>query len=390
MRNEAKRQTLIATTTLLGLALVGCGSEPISDLLGEHSAAVSAPLLSSAVKVAAPYAGTAGGALDVPSCYARSIWDMQRFGDRIYLGAGDSYFNSGATTVWSLTAPGGAVATQPELVVDDEMVLRFRHYGNTLYIPGIDATESWDFGNVYAHDGTSWIKHRSVPGALHVLDVAELDGKLYAYSTDDRADGRIHVSSDAGQTWQLLSRKLTAGVLLPMADRLLIFGYTQQGKLQVFMDGKVTTGRADLYPHTTEGNLRPPRLVRYKGTALYVAETLTRIEPAAPLLALSDRNRDPQVKFFGGAAPESVRDILVEGDTVYVLTARRNGDQFAGAVYSSTDLVSWTQLASLTVPAVPTSFELLDGAFYVGLGTEGLVYEDTTPEVEAGSIWRLE
>lgn len=85
---------------------------------------------------------------------------------------------------------------------------------------------------------------------------------------------------------------------------------------------------------------------------------------------------------------QNVRDIVVRGKDVYVLTASVEDDNFNGAIYFSPDLRKWNILAEFSVPALPYSLELLDNSFYVGLGNRD--YLQGYADVESGSIYKVE
>lgn len=90
--------------------------------------------------------------------------------------------------------------------VQEQGVTTMRQVGGALYIPGTDAMESWDLGNVYrsADRGETWKKLRSIPVGVHVWDVCGWRGKLYASTgsvRDGKGYGAVCVSTDQGQTW---------------------------------------------------------------------------------------------------------------------------------------------------------------------------------------------
>ena len=93
-------------------------------------------------------------------CIARSVWDMHYYDGGIYIGYGDLRANRGPIDVWSLDAGGSFTK---EYTVDEEQVSIFRTYDGKLFIPGTDAMEPWDYGNLYVKDGGVWQKLRTIP-----------------------------------------------------------------------------------------------------------------------------------------------------------------------------------------------------------------------------------
>jgi hypothetical protein len=376
---------------LISLALVvaGCGPDD-SVALGEVSplvAAGSPP--NGAVQIADPYRARYP-ANTVADNYARSIWDMHVFEGRVFVGAGDYWNNRGPVGVWSIGDDGAVTDTRLEIVVDEEMVDRFIDADGTLYIPGKDATEGWDFGNFYFKQAGTWHKRRTIPNGLHVLDLAVFQGSLYVTMSDARR-GAVLESTDFGESWHPLSRHHGVnGMLASTPTELLIFGnplasYSAQG-LREYHGTK-------LAPASAMGG--PSRVTPFKGGVLYLAALLPMFDAPAPLLYL----RRPDASYvalhtLAGETVTSVRDVRVEGGTAYVLAARRNAANstapFIGQVFATEDVITWRKVAEFTVPAPPYSLARLGGRFYIGLGNEGWFVTDTTLEPASGTIWRVE
>lgn len=118
---------------------------------------------------------------DTLHSFARSVWDLHNFAGRIYVGGGDWINNQGPVSVWSFAGENSGLNSQfrKEITVDDESADRFRTCAGRLVVPGIDATESWSFGNIYIKEAGQWHKRRTVPNARHVFDAAFFADKLY-------------------------------------------------------------------------------------------------------------------------------------------------------------------------------------------------------------------
>ncbi len=135
--------------------------------------------------------------------------ELKVFRDKLYIGYGDYGVNTGPTDV--LTYDLLKEEFGKEFTVDEEAIDRFVVLDGKLVIPGVDATESWDFGNVYVQTETGWRKHRTVPRGLHVFDLASYRKKWYAGigsnfefgKGEPPAFGAILSSADEGATWGL-------------------------------------------------------------------------------------------------------------------------------------------------------------------------------------------
>jgi hypothetical protein len=162
------------------------------------------------------------------------------------------------------TATGSVFTYDPEtnqwqkvFTVNDEGLVRLEVYGDRLYVPGYDANDGgWDLGNIYVHDGTTWIEHRTVPRAIHEYGMAVYHDRLYVsadifdpappgMTVDEAGDkglidvyGRVVSSGDGGLTWREEYRGprpgQDVGFMTVWHDRLIL---NAQGDLVAF-DGK--------------------------------------------------------------------------------------------------------------------------------------------------------
>lgn len=137
----------------------------------------------------------------------RPINHLFGFEGRCYLGYGDYGLNTGPTHVLSFDPKTGDFAQ--EFTCDEDAIVRYRVLGGQLASPGVDATESWDAGNVYLREGGKWAKHRALAGAVHVFDLADFGGAWYAAAAsvvkdgpDAVSAGTVYRSDDRGTTWK--------------------------------------------------------------------------------------------------------------------------------------------------------------------------------------------
>ena len=342
------------TAIIFVLIISGCGDE---STLTTHEKNMGLTL-STAVPIADPYRQTYPKD-DANDNYARSIWDMQAYDGRVYIGSGDLVYNRGPVQVWSFTESGGAVDFQKEILVDEEEVARFRVSGGKLLIPGLDSKESWDWGNFYYKENGAWTKKRTVPNGLHVWDVAVLGDELFASVTTQAGYSTLR-SKDFGNTWSVLGPPPAAtGIMASVDDKLFIFTWM---KLYVLQGGQVSDFQRI--------HANPDRTESFKGGALYANSSIC---PLSPLYYLPNPAAIEQKIHFG---PSSVVDVIVNGNTVYVLTAeqKQGRKQYAGRIFSSSDLANWNKEAEFAVSAMPLSFEMLNGTFYVGLGSDSFLF----------------
>lgn len=184
-----------------------------------------------------------------------TITTITDFQDKLYVGS---------CTRPTLTATGSVFIYEPEtnqwqeaFRVNDEGLVRLEVYGDRLYIAGPDANDGgWEFGNIYLHDGQTWVEHRTVPRAIHLHGLAVYGDRIYVsgaildpppagYSLGDAYEeglincyGRVLSSGDGGLTWREDYRsplpRPGIGPLMTFGDRLILNAY---GDLLIF-DGR--------------------------------------------------------------------------------------------------------------------------------------------------------
>ncbi|MFC2081727.1 hypothetical protein ACFLR0_00920 [Candidatus Bipolaricaulota bacterium] len=364
---------------------------------------------------------------------ARSVYDLQAWHGRLYIGAGEREMNAGPVPVVSYDpAPG---QFDEEFVVDEEVILDYVACGERLYIPGSDATESWDSGNIYFHDGAGWTKRRTLDGAIHVFDAAEFDGLLFAsgmaVTSQDPllGGGAIYVSKDLGESWEreLWLATGIAGLdvydpirpdvsgfteLLEFNGKLYAYGFGlphlyvyEEGEGFVYVDVDLFPGvltrtgmTCDSLP-ATEALIAPPdttakewgriyeelgiciqgrihapveygqRLV-YVGRTDYIGHLNFHSVDDHYLFAASQFQPEMIEQLQMPLPDQAPRDLLVLQDMLYMLTTRQRGDEFETRIYTTTDLRNWEEVASFEFDAPAYSFEYLSGWIYIGFGGE--------------------
>ncbi|MCP4402327.1 MAG: hypothetical protein GY801_34105 [bacterium] len=371
----------------------------------------------------------------VESIYARNIWDLQVYNNRLYLGAGNSS-NVG-------TAPNAGPVPllfwnpdtrrfQQEFMVNDEQIDRYVVLDDQLVIPGHDARQNWTYGNVYRlQPGAYWRKFRTIPGALHVYDITRSRNALFAgFGTvtpvpggDDpySPESAVAVSQDEGKTWHVMKAGgmriyafLHVDGLLYATDLFLTRERLQQDDIPIQTDRY-----APVYQVTAE-----PRLIRrpdLDAAAISPGLELKDKQAAKVVKPLTFRGRavyiggyvhnDHQFWPFGLYSASSLKigerdvrrlslprgmrpwDLLLRDTSLYVLLNGKTRTGWQVRVLVTSDLTIWTEALRFNAPAFARSFELLQGDFYFGLGSEVRNPRDWTPDElhpATGDILRVE
>jgi hypothetical protein len=141
---------------------------------------------------------------DIPSHWG--LWDLQLWHDRIYLAHGDWIVNTGPVRMIYFDVKSERFIHDEEFVADEEAIERFRVFDDLLIAPGSDSMGEWDYGNFYSKAlGEPWVKHATIPGAIHAWDIARFEGAFIAtgrIAFGDASYGTLWVSRDEGNSWE--------------------------------------------------------------------------------------------------------------------------------------------------------------------------------------------
>jgi hypothetical protein len=324
---------------------------------------------------------------------ARTVHALQAHEGRIYVGTGEWADNRGPVTIWSFLPPAAAEQARLDsaFTVDDESVDRFRVIDGILFVPGIDAMEPWDLGNLYSKDHGGWKKYRTIPNGVHVLDVASFSGRLYV-TTGTNTGAELFASEDGGLTWQRVEGPGAADFrfheIAPLRDRLLVTsGNTITGLYQV-RDRVLERLVVPLWPNTDQilfqaafGGPIVERLARHGDGVIYTGEVSQGFRPLMVL-----RDLDLGAEMVSLFANREVRDIVVEDERAYVLSVSPSTSGHGGEVHASADLIHWERLASFDTPALPKSLAVLQGQIFVGLGVLDRWQQEARPPLTAEAI----
>ena len=319
---------------------------------------------------------------DASDCHGRSVWDLELHRDRIYVGIGAG----GPVEIWSFDPAIDAQSFEEETTVDEESVEVLRSIDGKLYVPGTNATESWDLGNLYIKEADEWRKLRTVPNGIHVLGIVRHDGKLFV-TTGTEPGPALFESDDEGRTWKRYGvtesdgrwdwRFYEVGVL---GNGLLLT--VLQEYFYYFLDGEITRVICPVFPGLVSEYTAPVRVTAFKDGLVYAAGEWWHTGTPKPLYFIT--NVHAGASAIAGFEDRSVRDIVVREGTCFVLTSTKVGDGYVGEILSTPDLTDWTRLARFHSHAMAQSLEVSGDRFFVGMAT---LREVSSPQ--AGNIYEL-
>ncbi|DAB28311.1 MAG: hypothetical protein A2513_08825 [Sulfurimonas sp. RIFOXYD12_FULL_33_39] len=335
---------------------------------------------------------------DGEAAYSRNVWDLQVYNDKLFIGAGNSANegpskNSGNVELHVYNPK--TLKFNKETTIYDDQIDIFKLLDDKLFIPGHDATGSWNFGNFYLRvDNQKWMMYRNIPKALHVYDLAYKDKKLFA-GVGLYEGAAVGITKDLGKNWEII--KLGSSRVysfLQIGDELFAlkkFKHTSkpyfsvaQYKNKNFVP-RYDISIYDMFPSTKFDikYSRATRIISFDDKAIYLGAYKYNSHQTKPFglyyTILKNGNLySKRVKLKDGYIP---RDIIKRDDTIYVLSSKsvKENTEIEVLEFKTDDLTKYKKLFSFEYPTFARSFELLDGAFYFGMGCD----------VDEGDIWKM-
>jgi len=319
--------------------------------------------------------------------YARNIWDMQLYDGKIYLGAGNSSNegpaqNAGRVYVVSLDPKRDTFSFEYE--VAEEQIDLFKVYGDILYIPGHDATQKWDFGNIYRKFENRWYKSRTLPHALHVYDLVIKNDKVFT-AIGLNNHGSVFISDKKAQSWEELSQgKGRVYSFLEVGDELFAtktFKPTDIRTLSVtewlHKENKFST-RFDLntlkiFPDTKfhKRNIKIIKPLKFdENSTFYIGAYQYNDHQNLPFGFYKLELHNKMLKSSKILLPKNStpRDSIKRENNLYILTNTNTHVEVFKA--SKENNFTLHKIISFKYPTFARSFEELNGCFYFGMGSE--------------------
>ena len=321
-----------------------------------------------------------------PKVYARNIWDMHAFGNKIYFGSGNSSNvgpapNSGPAVLWSYDVTKREFIN--EFTTTDEQIHLIREFDNELYIPGHDSRGSWGWskGSFYRLEGGVWKSYDLIPNAIHVYDIYKWKGKLFAAIGPQSPSKAVQLSTDGGLTWRdATNTNSRIYTLFPLSDNLWTSnGITSYSAYDDFFSMPSPP------VSTSSFGARIERATVFDGQTVFISGKTDNDHQYLPLelRCAGDVYTINQLNLPVGALP---RDILVKGKQLYVLiSTKTDNNMYRNTVLATSSLsslsVEWIELFHFTEESFARSFEYLNSVFYFGLGCETDILSPATGNI---------
>lgn len=373
----------------------------------------------------------------------RTIWDMEIWDGKILFGIGNQATNPGPIALWLFDPNRNEFRT--EFTVDEEWIGSFRIQGDTIYIPGSDSTESWDFGSIYRNDGSGWEKLHTIPWMVHVMDVAEHEGRLFVIGTCVFPEGNgttavAYSSLDDGVSWERIDFALDDEAserfgssfldefpgnlfsrLLEFGGELLVYGDLMPW-LAVFREGRFEISVTHPYPEVlsvrgvpcrdapTDAVIQPieervqflncwqpcassslHRTAQFRGGLIYTLLGYRCINPACPresfgIQYMTEVSSSGIVSVDTPNVNAQVVDVCVSDGWLYSLLNQSFGALQLVQIWRTDNLCEWDCVMSATSATAASSFAVVGDDIYIGLGE---ITEDSGLPLNYGDVFRL-
>jgi hypothetical protein len=337
--------------------------------------------------------------------YARNVWDMQLYNNRIYLGHGNCVNfgpnpNAGPISIFYYDLVQMKFVKQ--YTTSEEQLENYKILDGQLYLLGRDPKEDWTLGNFYKLVEDKWQKIRNIPNAIHTFDMVSVNGKLYV-STGSTDNNTIYRSENYGNTWSVVPCS-TNPPYFPISSRMYTLFYLNnkiyatsvifQASLDATRNRAIVIDGASISTVNINRNKMLPgspndstyyRLLRGTvalGNMIYIAEKYDYYKDwlpeglyYAPEINQAKRAIFPEVSVIP-------MDINVRGNIVYAIAYKKVSDnQYTNIVYKTENLSNWSEVLRFNYETFARSFEEINGDYYFGMGC----YNDIVP----GSVGKI-
>jgi hypothetical protein len=175
---------------------------------------------------------------DYPGVYTLCEW-----ADRLYLGASEipMYVNGGDILVYDYATDTVTL----DYTVYEQGIAVLKEHDGVLYSPGVDNIGSgimW--GNLYYNAGAGWVRKETIPYAVHVLDIAFRDNRIWvttgtAPMSPMNGASILYSSDDMGDTWTV---EFSVPAVPPETARRFYGATAWNGSMFVQGDGRLPEG----------------------------------------------------------------------------------------------------------------------------------------------------
>ena len=305
----------------------------------------------------------------------RSLWDVHRFGQRLFVGHGDGSANTGPTDIIAYHLDEARFSV--EATLEEEAILRYRTLGGRLFVPGADPTANHGDGAVYVLESQRW-RTLTIPDVVHVQDVALRDGRLFASIQKRPNIAAVVESTDDGDTWRThVISGWRALALFELEGSLIVSSYG--GGLSHWQDGTFRPidspfGLSDPDPVLTDNvpmeawdTIVDRAVTCGDRTWAMVADGAPAHGYEAPSLQRLSKQASGIVAIRHSVAGQ-VSDLFVFESRCHAVTNEAGDSTVTVRIYGDDSGGTWELLGEVQSTAPAQSGTRVDGHYYLGLG----------------------
>ncbi len=327
--------------------------------------------------------------------FARSVWDIEEYGGRIYIGGGNYAINmneaiNGGVPLLSYTAQNGWTK---EASFYEHQMSRFIKADGKLYIPANNRA-----GYIYSYDGkTAWQEVNGFSAAVHTFDVLVKDGIIYAgYGFQQNGPGRVFASSDGGTTYNPIYMKYNGSNVTPSGSEFArVYNIFEFGG-NIYATLKIVNATSTTYDGFYKLD-KANNVFTYFGSGHsgLVTNDITGAFDATigNTFAFCSSNTSNKLMYTTDLTTFNTATLPNNGNVTcvkainnefYVSAYTKSGSVYTSNLYKTTDLTNFELVYSLDFSTFIKSFCYYDGAFY--FGTSG---NRSAPESTIGTVFSL-
>lgn len=299
----------------------------------------------------------------------------------IYRGGGDYDKNSGKTDIWAYD-PAGLKWIKTG-TANDECISKFINLNGVLTAPGIDPCEDQTYGNYYQLISGKWQKIRKIPGGIHNFDMISFEGKTFValgvavgkqpvkYTTDGEAYTDVPLYKNGSKVKVSSYQWVRAYEFFVKDDQLYALMGIRSSNYEDFYVYRYTGDKMEyvgeaytfIYGAGSSSFNYVSADFTFNGEFYVAANGFFKITDFATASGIQ-KIQLPQY--------ESVKDVVIEGDTAYLLSNVYNykdsNKPVRVAIYKTKDMKNFEELTSFQYEITALSMVKYDGFLYLSVG----------------------
>ena len=304
-------------------------------------------------------------------------WDLFFHEDVLYVSAGDYDKNAGPIEVWGFDTRLEEWVNTGTLT--DEEVSKFLFLGDVLTVPGTDPQGDWSHGSYYQLKDGEWVTSNNVPDGIHMFDMVEYEGALFAGLGVLPGKSPIARSLDGGKSFSPIQMKRDGALLdTSLYETVRVYDFFLcGGELYALFIYGTSALSFDLFRYT-DGAFAYVSDMRANVSFLNISSKLTNAKVSFKdklFFTTGYLYTSEDMKSFTRLEPPHatvVYDLLVDRNRLYVLSAEKAEEGYRISVSSTKtgEPDDFKEEFYFYYSTPPLSFAKDGRNFYFGMGNK--------------------